>query len=105
MEKRYKRINSGIFSLGFKAIVVSVNASVLDESFAGRMLDENFINDLPSGVYICGKNGEFHAFVYDGPIFTCLIKFSIGEKVLKTYKSDTDNSCDTSFWYCDLVTV
>lgn len=104
-KKDPKELIQEFFSLGFKAIVVSVNASVLDESFVGRMLDQNFINDLPSGVDVCGENGEFHTFVYNGPIFTYPIKFSIGEKVLKTYKSDTANSWDTSFWYCDLVTV
>ncbi|WP_372769968.1 hypothetical protein [Lutibacter sp.] len=104
-KKTQKKLIQEFFSLGFKAIVVSVSASVLDESFVGRMLDENFINDLPCGVDVCGENGEFHTFVYDGPIFTYPIIFSIGEKVLKTYKADTANSWDTRFWYCDLVKI
>jgi len=98
-----KELIQEFFDLGFKAIIVSVNAKLLDESFVGRLLDENFINDLPPNVDICGENGEFHTFVYDGPIFSYPIKFSIGEKVLKTYKSKPSNSWDTGFWFCDLV--
>jgi uncharacterized protein (TIGR00290 family) len=98
-----KELITEFISLGFKAITVSVNANLLDESFVGRVLDENFINDLPPNVDVCGENGEFHTFVYDGPIFSYPIKFSIGEKVLKTYKAGSSNSWDTGFWYCNLV--
>ncbi len=98
-----KELIQEFFALGFKAITVSVNAKLLDESFVGRVLDENFINDLPPNVDICGENGEFHTFVYDGPIFSYPIKYRIGEKVLKTYKSNQSNAWDTSFWFCDLV--
>jgi uncharacterized protein (TIGR00290 family) len=55
--------------LGFKAIVVCVKAELLDESFAGRVIDRDFLKDLPPGIDACGENGEFHTFVFDGPIF------------------------------------
>jgi len=99
-------------SLGFKAITVCVNAKLLDESFVGRILDEDFIKDLPDGVDPCGENGEFHTFVFDGPIFSTPIDFTIGEKVLKTYAPSEkeedacvtdDSTWDTAFWYCDLL--
>ena len=99
--------------LGFKAITVSVNAKLLDESFVGREVNEAFLNDLPTAVDPCGENGEFHTFVYDGPIFKNPILFEIGEKVLKSYKpsknkdddcfSDDTKNWDTQFWYCDLL--
>lgn len=41
----------------------------MDASFVGCELDENFIKRLPQGVDPCGENGEFHTFVYDGPLF------------------------------------
>lgn len=56
-------------NLGYRAIVCSVDASRLDSSFVGREFDWNFIADLPEGVDPAGENGEFHTFVYDGPIF------------------------------------
>lgn len=100
-----KELIKEFISLGFKAITVSVNAKLLDESFVGRKVDEAFIKDLPLDVDVCGENGEFHTFVYDGPIFSHPIKFKVGEKVLKSYRSDDNNTWDTSFWYCDLIPI
>ncbi|MCH2032104.1 MAG: diphthine--ammonia ligase [Tenacibaculum sp.] len=101
--------------LGFKAITVCVNAKLLGKEFVGRTIDKDFIKDLPDNVDVCGENGEFHTFVYDGPIFKNPIDFKIGEKILKSYtlNEDDDQNChtdtsekvksyDTSFWYCDL---
>jgi len=111
-KKDTKALLQEFLSLGFKAITVCVNAKLLDESFVGRILDENFINELPDNVDPCGENGEFHTFVFDGPIFSSPIEFSVGEKVLKTYtpsKKEEDNCSsddsvwDTAFWYCDLI--
>ena len=78
--------------LGFKAVVVCVDPAKLDPSFAGRIIDEAFLADLPSTVDPCGENGEFHTFVFDGPNFIAPVRFSIGEIV-----------CRDSFWFCDLV--
>jgi len=77
---------------GFKAVVTCVDSKVLDQSFAGRMIDEEFLSSLPSHVDPCGENGEFHSFVFDGPIFTEAVKFSIGEAVSRE-----------SFWFRDLL--
>jgi len=100
-------------ALGFKAVVVCVNGRLLDASFTGRELDASFLQDLPAGVDPAGENGEFHTFVYDGPLFTSPVKFTTGEKVYKTYAPaiDSDDNCyakedkpafDTGFWFCDL---
>lgn len=121
-----KSLLTEFLSLGFKAITVCVNAKLLDETFVGRVIDEQFVKDLPEEVDVCGENGEFHTFVFDGPIFKQPVPFKIGEKVLRTYKANTDTSddncgnysnknnedCykekkaqetwDTGFWYCDL---
>jgi uncharacterized protein (TIGR00290 family) len=94
---------------GFKAIVVCINEKFLDESFCGRVIDENFLNDLPSMVDACGENGEFHSFVYDGPIFKYPIPFVKGEIVYKEYKAP-ENIDDIpgpgknyGFYFCDLL--
>lgn len=100
--------------LGFKTITVCVKAELLDESFAGRIIDKDFLKDLPKGVDPCGENGEFHTFVFDGPIFKQPIPFTIGEKVFKEYTSPSNQqNKDTSdqssapsnmgFWFCDLL--
>jgi uncharacterized protein (TIGR00290 family) len=65
----------------FRSVAVCVDSKVLDPSFAGRELDESFFADLPSTVDPCGENGEFHTFVFDGPIFSRPIDFTLGEVV------------------------
>ncbi|WP_143885225.1 Dph6-related ATP pyrophosphatase [Chryseobacterium binzhouense] len=93
--------------LGFKTIVTCVNETYLDKSFAGRIIDESFIKDLPENVDPCGENGEFHTFTFDGPIFKNPIDFEIGEVVKKTYpkpKSDeNEEDGEYIFWFCDLI--
>jgi uncharacterized protein (TIGR00290 family) len=99
--------------LGFQAVIVCVNAKHLDASFAGRPLDHAFLRDLPPGVDPCGENGEYHSFVYDGPLFRERVRFTPGEKVFRTYSSTPadDDNCfatqpapfDTGFWYLDLL--
>lgn len=101
--------------LGFKTIVVCVNERYLDKSFVGRVIDQEFIDDLPENVDACGENGEFHTFSFDGPIFKNPVDFEIGEIVYRKYekpKQESSNTaCDTDdtsaydygFWYCDLI--
>jgi len=77
---------------GYRTAVVCVDPSKLDPSFVGRVIDEKFISDLPPEVDPCGENGEFHTFVFDGPLFAAPVKFTFGEIV-----------CRDRFWFCDLV--
>ena len=79
--------------LGFKAITVCVDSNVLGKEFAGREFDEHFLDDLPKAIDPCGENGEFHTFVYDGPVFKNPIDHRLGETVLR----------DERFYYCDIL--
>jgi uncharacterized protein (TIGR00290 family) len=79
-------------ALGFKTAVVCVDPKKLDRSFAGRVIDEQFLADLPAQVDPCGENGEFHTFVFDGPIFRKPVDFTFGEIVERD-----------SFWFADLI--
>ncbi len=78
--------------LKFKAIVTCVDGKQLDGKFCGRVFDESFLSDLPRNVDCCGENGEFHSFVFDGPIFKKNILFSTGEIVKRVDR----------FYFCDL---
>ena len=78
--------------LGLRAITVCVDPRMLDTSFAGRELDASFFSDLPAGVDPCGENGEFHTFVFDGPVFKTPIAFRVGEKLMRD-----------GFCFCDLL--
>jgi uncharacterized protein (TIGR00290 family) len=65
----------------FRSVAVCIDSKVLDPTFAGRELDASFFADLPPSVDPCGENGEFHTFVFDGPIFSRPIDFTLGEIV------------------------
>lgn len=63
---------------GFRALVVSVDGEQLPHEFLGRELDAAFLDALPAGADPCGENGEFHTFVYDGPVFGAPLAFRRG---------------------------
>ncbi|MGZ3538439.1 MAG: Dph6-related ATP pyrophosphatase [Thermodesulfobacteriota bacterium] len=79
--------------LGFKAIITCIDSNVLDKAFVGRLYNQQFLSDLPSTVDPCGENGEFHSFVYDGPMFQKEVPYTKGEIVFR----------DNRYWYCDLM--
>jgi uncharacterized protein (TIGR00290 family) len=76
----------------FRSIAVCIDGKVLPRTFAGRELDEAFFAELPPGVDFCGENGEFHTFVFAGPILTTPIRVQVGEIVERD-----------SFIFCDLL--
>ncbi len=54
---------------GLQAYLTCVDPKQLGADFAGREFNAKLLDDLPAGVDPCGENGEFHTFVYDGPMF------------------------------------
>jgi len=93
--------------LGFKTILVCIKAEVLPKEFAGRIINKEFLKDLPKNADACGENGEFHSFVFDGPIFKQPVKFSKGEIVYKLYDAPKQNDVSSKygFYFCDLLPV
>lgn len=76
---------------GFEAVLVCIDPTRLDASFAGRSFDRKLLDELPPGVDPCGENGEFHTFVHEGPIFSEPIRCELGEVVSRD-----------GFVFCDL---
>lgn len=72
-----------IIDAGFEAVVVSTNAGLMGEEWLGRSIDRAFMKELGAGIDPCGEKGEFHTFVYGGPIFKKPVEFSTGRKLLK----------------------
>jgi diphthamide synthase (EF-2-diphthine--ammonia ligase) len=67
---------------GYKAYLSCVEGK-LGEPFAGRAIDADLVADLPDGIDPCGEYGEFHSFVFDGPIFSKPIDVVVGEVVCR----------------------
>ncbi len=84
----------GFIDQGFKAVLTCVDTRVLDRTFAGRTFDHTLLADLPPTVDPCGENGEFHTFVFGGPIFRQDVPVTRGEVVHR------DAWC-----FCDLLPV
>ena len=79
---------------GWKLILVCVDPRQMDPAFCGREFDWPMVADLPAQVDPCGENGEFHTFVYDGPIFQRPVALTKGAVVERE-----------GFWFCDLKPV
>jgi uncharacterized protein (TIGR00290 family) len=92
-KRNTRQLARSFIDLGFKAVVTCLDSKSLGKDFVGREFDRQFLADLPSNADPCGENGEFHSFVYDGPIFGERIFFTKGEIVLR----------ENRFYYCDLV--
>ncbi len=78
--------------LGFRAVLCCVDPKQLDKEFCGREFDRSLLDSLPRGVDPCGEKGEFHTFVYAGPIFKKEIPIAKGEVVLRA-----------GFYFADLL--
>lgn len=76
----------------FRAIAACIDPKVLAPGFSGRELDDAFFRDLPPGADPCGENGEFHTFVFAGPIFRWPVPVRTGEIVHRH-----------GFVFCDLL--
>ena len=61
---------------GFKTVIKNVRLDVLSTNFLGKQLTREVVKDIvESGSDACGENGEYHTFVFDGPIFKFPIRF------------------------------
>ena len=87
---------------GFRAYTVCVNDKMLGRQYVGREMDAAFFASLPANVDPCGENGEYHSFVYAGPIFRRPIPCRLGQIVRRSLGPDNE-TYDTRFWYADLM--
>ncbi len=68
---------------GFQAIITCVDLQALPPGFVGRRYDRALLADLPPEADPCGERGEFHSFVYDGPLFYSPVPFQTGRTVIR----------------------
>jgi uncharacterized protein (TIGR00290 family) len=79
-----------MIAAGMKAKLTCVDTEKLDRAFAGREFDEALLSALPAGVDACGERGEFHSFVYGGPMFKEIIEVKAGQTVTRDQFVFTD---------------
>jgi len=103
--KETKGLISSFLDLGFQTIICCVNDASFGEETVGQIINQEFIDKLPSDVDPCGENGEFHTFCFAGPIYSKEIRFIQREKVYKPldekYIEDKPNATK-GFWFSEL---
>ncbi len=92
-EQDTKALAQRFLQAGFRAIITCVDLRALTPRFVGRRYDSAFLADLPPEADPCGERGEFHSFVYDGPLFQRPIPFQTGNIVVR----------ENRFAYVDLI--
>lgn len=85
---------------GIKSTIIVAQADQLDRSFIGKDLSQELISGFPPEVDICGENGEYHTFSYEGALFQKKIDFSIRKVEKHSYALRLDNgeSRTVDYW-------
>lgn len=66
---------------GLRMVTTCIDPKKIPAAFIGREFNQEFLDALPDQVDPCGENGEFHSFVFAGPMFSEQIEISVGEIV------------------------
>jgi uncharacterized protein (TIGR00290 family) len=78
-----RRLIHDLWEGGMRSRIVCLDPKKMPSSFAGRDLDQTLVDEFPAGIDPCGENGEFHTFVYDGPMFAHSLPVRNGEAVTR----------------------
>lgn len=85
--------------LGFRAVITCVDGAVLPGEFVGRIIDRELLAQFPSNADLCGENGEYHSFVFDGPLFKAPVDFGRGRRCFRDYPCPEGVH---RYWYLEL---
>jgi uncharacterized protein (TIGR00290 family) len=94
---------------GFRTVICAANAQLFSEDAVGKVIDQKFLSSLKNEIDPCGENGEFHTFVFDGPLFKQPVDFLKGKRTKKVYgyqkvnESGETESVESAFWFQDLL--
>ncbi|MCV9385756.1 adenine nucleotide alpha hydrolase [Reichenbachiella ulvae] len=92
-----------ILNIGFKTVICTAKKELFTESICGKVLNEEIIQSFGPKIDPCGENGEFHSFVFDGPIFNSRIEYEILDTLEKTYVAQTtEGELRSTFEFADL---
>lgn len=86
-------------NLGFLTKLITLDASLLDLHFVGKTLSKQLIEQFPSNIDICGENGEYHTFCYDGPLFKKPIKHQLGNPITQSFPMKLEDGTQITHTY------
>lgn len=103
-----KLLWSDFINAGFKTVLCSADARYFNPEQLGNTVTFDYLKTISTEVDLCGENGEFHSYVYDGPVFQHPVLITKGEVVSRKYsyqKINEDGSLqklESKFWFQDL---
>ncbi len=69
-----------VINLGYKCIIKCVNREQIPESFLGKVLSEEILEEMRKyQIDLCGENGEYHTIVCNGPLFKNEVPITYGK--------------------------
>jgi uncharacterized protein (TIGR00290 family) len=78
-ERNTQGLTEFLINNQFKTVITSVDTEMLNVDYLGKVIDNHLLSTLPFGIDPCGENGEYHSFVFDGPIFREPVQYTLGE--------------------------
>ena len=76
-----KKLVHGFIDAGFKTVITIVDTNRMPEEFLGKVLTRDVAGAIEAcGADICGENGEYHTFTFDGPLFKEKVEYTITER-------------------------
>ncbi len=97
-------------NLNYKTIVCCGNDAYLKKEQVGKIIDEDYINNLAKDIDPCGENGEYHTYCYEGFIFKKPILVSVTDILYKPLDitlqlPDKNNKITKGFWYANVELI
>jgi uncharacterized protein (TIGR00290 family) len=96
---------------GFKTLLCAANAQYFAKDDVGKTINHDFMARLPANVDPCGERGEFHTFVYEGPLMKQPIPFELGDVVEKRYRytkvaaAGNPEEVESVYWFQEVKPV
>lgn len=97
-DKSSEEVIQEFLNSGIKTKIIVTQEGKLNKSYIGKTLDHKLISNFPSEIDICGEQGEYHTFAYDGPLFKFPIEFTISKVHKTSYEFKLE---DGTTQYCD----
>lgn len=98
-DKTTAEIMDEFLQSGLKTVVVTTMASLLGKEYIGRLIDQSFVNELSKCIDVCGENGEYHTFCFDGALFQYPVEYKLGKPFEFSHTVNMDDGTQQVFTY------
>lgn len=90
------------FKSGFRSVICCINTSMLADTLCGRELTPELIDSFPEAADLCGENGEYHSFCFEGPVFRHPVRYKTTGFFERFFPSPVNQHKQVRFIHLDL---